>query len=216
VSAVTVNPSTGIDFASCGVTSAPPCQTIAYAVRNRSESFIILSAGVFNESAINVINTESLIISGVLSATVFDCSSRPGPAFNIINSTVNISGINFEDCSNPNAIGGALSASGSSIAVSHCSFRNCSAASGGAMSVSGGPSSSLYLSVQNSNFTGNSANGGLASCPVDATQPCSSWGGAVAAFEMLNVNVTGCSMVNNSAQAAVPPTAPQYQYKPEY
>lgn len=210
--AVTVNPSRGSDFASCGVTPAPPCQTIAYAVRNRSASFIVLSAGVFNESAVNVTNVGSLVISGVPSATVFDCSSRPGPAFKIINSTVSISGVNFEDCSSPNANGGALSASGSSIVVSNCSFRNCSAASGGAMSVSGG----LYVTIQNSNFTSNSAIGGLASCPADATQPCSTWGGAVAAFEVLNVNVTGCRMVNNSAQAAVPPTAAQHQFKPEY
>jgi hypothetical protein len=97
--------------------------------------------------------------------------------------------------------------------VSQCSFMNCSAASGGAMSVSG-PGDGLYLSVQNSNFTGNSANGGLASCPANATQPCSTWGGAVAAFEMLNVTVSGCRMVNNTVQASVPTSAPQYKYIP--
>ncbi len=79
------------------------------------------------------------------------------------------------------------------------------------MSVSG-PGGGLYLSVQNSNFTGNSANGGLASCPAVARQPCSTWGGAVAVFEMLNVTVSGCRMVNNTAQASVPTSAPQYRF----
>jgi hypothetical protein len=108
-----------------------------------------------------------------------------------------------------------VSASGSSVAVTQCSFVNCSAASGGAMSVSG-PGSGLYLSVQNSSFTANSANGGLAACPADATQPCSTWGGAVAAFGILNVTVSGCSMGHNTAQAYVPASAPQYQYFPQY
>lgn len=36
------------------------------------------------------------------------------------------------------------------------------------------------------------------------------WGGAVAAFEMSNVSVTGCSMVENSALAAVPVQSQQY------
>jgi len=209
--AITVNPSTGIDSATCGVNPAPPCQTIAYAVRNLGASFVVLSAGIFIESSVNVTSAESLVISGVPSATVFDCSSRPGPAFTITNSTVSITGVTFQACYNPNATGGAVSANGSSVVVSQCSFMNCSAASGGAMSVSG-PGGGLYLSVQNSNFTGNSANGGLASCPVDAMKPCSTWGGALAAFEMLNVTVSGCRMVNNTAQASVPKSAPQYQH----
>jgi len=206
--AITVNPSTGIDSTTCGVTPAPPCKTIAHAVRNLGASFVVLSAGVFNESAVNVTSAESLVIIGVPSATVFDCSSRPGPAFNIRNSTVNTTGVTFQACSNPNATGGAMFANGSSVVVSQCSFMNCSAASGGAMSVSG-PGGGLYLSVQDSNFTGNSANGGLVSCPANATQPCSTWGGAVAAFEMLNVTVSGRRMVNNTAQASVPTSAPQ-------
>jgi hypothetical protein len=211
--AVTVNPSTGIDFATCGVTPALPCKTIAHAVGNLGASFVVLSAGVFNESAVNVTSAEPLVISGVPSATVFDCSSRPGPAFIIVNSTINITGVTFQACSNPNATGGAVSAKGSSVVVSQCIFMNCSAASGGAMSVSG-PGGGLYLSVQNSNFSGNSANGGLTSCPANAMQPCSTWGGAVAAFEMLNVTVSGCRMVNNTAQASVPTAA--FQYKPVY
>ena len=206
--AVTVNPSTGIDTATCG--AAPPCRTIAYAVGNLSAPIVYLSAGVFNESSVSVTSAESLVIIGVPSATVFDCSSRPGPAFNIRNSTVSITGVAFQACSNPNATGGAVSASGSSVAVTQCSFVNCSAASGGAMSVSG-PGSGLYLIIQNSSLTANSANGGLATCPADATQPCSTWGGAVAAFGILNVTVSGCSMGNNTAQAYVPASAPQYQ-----
>jgi hypothetical protein len=209
--AVTVNPSTGIDNATCG--AAPPCKTIAYAVGNLSASIVYLSAGVFDESSISVTSAESLVIIGVPSATVFDCSSRPGPAFNISNSTVSITGVAFQACSNPDATGGAVSASGSSVAVTQCSFVNCSAASGGAMSVSG-PGSGLYLSVQNSSFTANSASGGLATCPTDPTQPCSTWGGAVAAFGILNVTVSGCRMGNNTAQAYVPTSAPQYQNLP--
>jgi len=208
--AVTVNPSTGIDSTTCGSTPSPPCKTIAYAVRNLSASFVVLSAGVFNESAVNITGAESLVISGVPSATVFDCSSRSGPAFKIVNSTVSITGVTFQACSNPIANGGAVSANGSSVVVSQCSFMNCSAASGGAMSVSG-PGGGLYLNVQNSSFSGNSAIGGLAGCPADPTQPCSTWGGAVAAFEMLNVTVSGCRMVNNNAQASMPPSAPQYR-----
>jgi len=207
--AIAVNPSTGIDSPACGVTPVPPCRTIAYAVLNLGASFVDLSAGVFNEPAVSITSALSLVISGVPSATVFDCSSRPGPAFIIVDSTVNITGVTFQACSNPNATGGALSANRSSVAVMQCSFVNCSAASGGAMSVSG-PGSGLYLSVQNSNFSGNSANGGLVSCPADAKKPCSTWGGAVAVFEILNVTVIGCRMVNNTAQASVPTSAPQY------
>ena len=209
--AVTVNPSIGIDSTECGASPTSPCKTIAHAVHNRGASFVVLSAGVFNESAVSITSAESLVIIGAPAATVFDCSSRLGPAFNIVNSTVNITGVTFQACSNPNAAGGAVSANGSSVVVSQCMFTNCSAASGGAMSVSG-PGVDLYLSVQNSNFTANSANGGLAACPADATQPCSTWGGAVAVFEMLNVTISGCKMINNMAQASVPASAPQYQF----
>ena len=205
--AVTVNPSTGNDLTTCG--ASPPCKTIAYAVRTLGASCVVLSAGVFNEPVVSVTSAVSLVISGVPTTTIFDCSSRLGPAFNIVNSTVTITGVTFRACSNPNANGGAMSASKSSVIVSHCIFTNCSAASGGAMSVSG-PGDGLYLFVQNSSFIGNSANGGLVSCPADATQPCSTWGGAVAAFEMLNVTVSGCNMVANSAQASVPTSSLQY------
>jgi hypothetical protein len=94
--------------------------------------------------------------------------------------------------------------------VSQCRFISCSAASGGAMSVSGAPGGGLYLSVHDSNFTANFAIGGLACCPADARQPCSTWGGAVAVFDMLNVTFSGCKMVNNTAQAVVPASAHQY------
>ena len=121
--AATVNPSTGIDTATCG--AAPPCRTIAYAVGNLTASIVYLSAGVFNESSVSVTSAESLVVIGVPSATVFDCSSRPGPAFNIRNSTVSITGVAFQARSNPNA---------TSAAVMQCncySFVSCSAASGG-------------------------------------------------------------------------------------
>jgi len=208
---VTVNPVSGIDSPSCNV--APPCKTITYAVQNFGASFVSLSAGAFNESTVNISNITSLVISGIPSATIFDCSLRlasMGAAFMIVNSTVTIKGVIFKSCSNPSSNGGAVSASGSSIAVSQCSFIDCSAASGGAMSVTGF-SDNLFLDVQNSNFTRNSANGGLSGCPADATQPCSTWGGAIAAFEMLNVTISGCTMIENSAQASVPMTSGQFR-----
>jgi hypothetical protein len=120
-----------------------------------------------------------------------------------------ISGISFQHCLNPNLNGGAVSAVGSSIAVFSCSFVNCSAASGGAIAVmsSSGPLHGSSLVVTNSSFIGNSAKGGLSGCPSDTTQshmPCSTWGGAVAAFDILNVTVSGCKMHSNSARAVVP------------
>ena len=41
------------------MTPAPPCKTIAYAVRNLGASLVVLSAGVFNESAVNKTSAES-------------------------------------------------------------------------------------------------------------------------------------------------------------
>jgi hypothetical protein len=189
-----------------------PCKTIAYAVNNISAAFVNLSAGTFNESTVSISNVSLLVIKGVPTATFFDCNSRlatAGPAFSIVNSTVTIAGVTFQSCSNPTSNGGAVAASGSSIAVSQCSFINCSAASGGAMSATG-PGAGLYLSVQTSNFTRNSANGGLSGCPADAAQPCATWGGAIAAFEILNVSISGCTLIENSAQASVPTRSPQY------
>jgi hypothetical protein len=191
---------------------AQPCKTIAYAVNNISAAFVSLSAGTFNESTVSISSILSLVISGVPSATVFDCSRRlatVGAAFSIFNSTVTIIGVTFRSCSNPTSNGGAVSASGSSVAVSQCSFFNCSAASGGAMSATG-PGTGLFLSIQNSTFNRNSANGGLSGCPADTAQPCATWGGAIAAFEMLNVSISGCNMIENSAQASVPTTSQQY------
>ena len=121
-----------------------------------------------------------------------------------------VTGISFQSCSNPTSYGGALSASGSSVLVSQCSFINCSAASGGAISVIG-PGDGLFLAVQSSNFTGNSANGGSVGCPEDAALPCSAWGGAIAAFEIFNVTIKGCTMVSNRVDAQVPIDSGQYQ-----
>jgi hypothetical protein len=169
-----------------------------------------LSAGIYNETTISISNVTSLVISGVPHATVFDCRRRhgatSGAAFSIINSSVAIVGITFEACSNPTSNGGAISASGSSLVLLQCSFTGCSAASGGAVSVMGpgSGSSSLFLSVQHSTFTNNSATGSLADCPANTAQPCSTWGGAVAAFEMYNVSISGCTMVANRAAAAAP------------
>jgi hypothetical protein len=194
-----------------------PCQTIAFAVQNISASTVSLSPGIFLESTVNINSIASLVISGVHSATFFNCSGRlnnAGAAFLIVNSSVTISGISFENCFNPNSNGGAVSAYGSNVVVSRCSFINCSAASGGAIAATAlmGPSQGLFLNVHNSSFFGNSANGGLSACPSDAeqpNQPCSTWGGAVAAFDMLNVTVSGCKMEANRARATVPTTSLQ-------
>ena len=209
---VTVNPTAGADLPTCNLTS--PCKTIAYAVHHIHASFVFLSAGVFNESCVEISGFASLVISGAPSPdpTIFDCGRRfpggtatIGAAFNVTSSAITIIGVTFQNCLNPVGNGGALSASDSSVVVTECSFINCTAASGGAISASG-PGSNLILVVQNSTFIGNLASG---SCPATAVQPCSSWGGAIAAFEMRNITVTGCKMVANSAQAAVLPASPQ-------
>ena len=210
---INVNPVTG-DDSLCGVSpSGASCRSIARAVQLNipgTASYLNLSAGIYNETTISISNVSSLVISGVPNATVFDCRGRQGAtsgaAFAIINSTVAIVGLTFEACSNPTSNGGAVSASGSSVVLSQCSFTGCSAASGGAVSVTGpGSGSGLFLSVQNSTFTNNSASGSLEHCPANTAQPCSTWGGAVAAFEMYNVSISGCTMVANRAAAVAPP-----------
>jgi hypothetical protein len=117
--------------------------------------------------------------------------------------------VTFLQCTNLNANGGAISASGSSVVVLQCRFLNCSASSGGAISVTG-PGSSLFLRVHGSDFQRNSALGGTSGCPQDAAQPCSSWGGAIAAFEILNVTVSSCSMASNIARASIPRSSLQH------
>jgi hypothetical protein len=203
---VQVDPLTG-DDSLCNTTFI--CRTIAHAVQLVGVYQLNLSAGVFNESTVSIDNVSSLVVSGVPSSTVFDCSRRLGPtigtALNINNSTVTITGVTFQHCSNSNGNGGAVSAVGSSVAVSQCSFVNCSAANGGAVSATG-RGRGTFLRVQNSNFSGNAAVGGLIGCPLgsQSNEPCSTWGGAIAAFEILNVSVTGCSMTDNTAVADVP------------
>jgi hypothetical protein len=169
-------------------------------------SNISLAAGIFNEPTININSVASLVISGTASSTVFNCSDRlqnTGAAFSIVNSTVTIMNVTFLRCSRPNANGGAVSALGSSVVVLQCRFVNCSAASGGAISVTG-PGSGLFLRVHGSVFERNSAIGGASGCPSDAAQPCSSWGGAIAAFEIPSVTIIACTMTSNLARASVP------------
>mgnify|MGYP000619047344 CR=1 FL=1 len=205
-----VNPRDGTDSSSCGQ-AASPCKTIAFAVQNISASSVSLSPGIYVESTVSINSIASLVISGVPSATFFNCSGRldnTGAAFLIVNSSVTITGISFENCFNPNSNGGAVSAFDSNVEVSRCSFKSCSAASGGAIAARSlmGPNQGLFLTVHNSSFWGNSANGGLSGCPSDIgqpNQPCSTWGGAVAAFDMLNVTVSGCRMEANKARATV-------------
>jgi hypothetical protein len=208
---VQVDPLTG-DDSQCNTTFI--CRTIAHAVQLVGASHVNLSAGVFNESTVSIDNVSYFVVSGVPSSTFFDCSRRLGPttgaAFNMNNSTVTITGITFQHCSNPNGNGGAVSAVDSSVAVSQCRFVNCSAASGGAVSATG-RGRGTFLRVQNSNFSGNAAVGGRLGCPTgsQSSEPCSTWGGAIAAFEIVNVSVTGCSMTDNAAVADMPTTSPQ-------
>jgi hypothetical protein len=193
------------------------CRSIAYAVQVVGASQVNLSSGIFNESTVRVNDILSLVVSGVPSSTFFDCSRRleqtTGTAFNISNSTVTFTDITFQHCSNTNGNGGAVAAVDSSVTVSECSFINCSAASGGAMSVSAtGRCSNLFLNVKNSNFIRNTAIGGVIGCPTGdrSSEPCSTWGGAVAAFEISNVSVTGCTMADNGVVALVPLDSSQY------
>ena len=199
------------DDSRCATTCV--CASIAHAVQVVGASEVNLSRGVFNESTVNIFNVASLVVSGVPSLSFFDCSRRlqpAGAAFNISNSTVTFTGVTFQHCSNAISNGGALSAVDSSVTVSQCGFFNCSAANGGAVSTTG-RGDALFLNVQDSSFTRNAAVGGVVGCPAGdrSGEPCSTWGGAVAAFEVRNVSVTGCTMVDNSAIALVPSQSQQ-------
>lgn len=202
---IQVDPVNG-DDANCNVTLI--CQTIAFAVHFVGVSQLNLSSGIFCEDTIDISNVRSLVISGVPSATRFDCSRRQGrrsrAAFTIFNSTITFTGITFHSCFNDNGRGGALSANNSSVEVLQCQFINCSAASGGAVWASG-LGRDQFLHIHNSNFSGNNATGDLIGCANgESSEPCSTWGGAVAALDIIDVNVTGCTMVKNQAEATVP------------
>jgi hypothetical protein len=203
---VQVDPDTG-DDSSCNTTLV--CKSIARAVQVGGASQVSLSSGIFNESTVIINNIASLVVFGVPSSTFFDCSHRlqqsTGAAFSIINSNVTFVGIIFQHCSNSNSSGGAVTAVYSNVTVSQCSFFNCSAANGGALSATG-HGGDLYLDVKNSSFSHNAAIGGLIGCPTGelSSEPCSTWGGAVAAFEMPRVSITGCTMAENNAVAIVP------------
>ena len=154
-----VDPQNGSDADGCG--GVAPCKTVAHAVRKLKGggTSISLAAGVYLEPSVNISSFASLIISGVPSATIFDCSRRlhtPGAVFYIRNSSLTITGVTFMNCVNTNSNGGALAAVGSSVAVMQCSFMNCSAASGGAMHITGSDNR-VFVNVQNSSFLGNSA-----------------------------------------------------------
>jgi hypothetical protein len=205
---VTVNPTTG-DDSQCRQNASVSCRTIANAVEMAGARYLKLSAGIYNEPTISISNMFSLVITGVPNDTVFDCSRRQGTsigaAFIITNSTIVITGVTFQNCSNPSSDGGAVSASDSSLVVSLCSFTACSAASGGAVSVTG-LSSGRFLVIQNSTFTRNLATGGDSGCPEDLSRPCSTWGGAISAVEIFNVSISGCTMTDNNARAFLPPS----------
>ena len=123
---VQVDPLTGGD-SQCNTTFI--CRTIAHAVQLVDDSQVNLGAGAFNEPTVSIDNVSSLVVSGLPCSTFFDCSRRlepaTGPAFNTDNSTVTITGVTFQHCSNAKGNGGAVSAVDSSVAVSQCSFVNC-------------------------------------------------------------------------------------------
>jgi hypothetical protein len=181
------------------------CRSIAFAVQVVGATQLNLSSGIFSEPTVDFNGISSLVVRGVPSSTFFDCSLRvgrtTGAAFRIRNSTVIVDGITFQHCTNANSDGGAISSVDSSVTVSQSRFINCSAANGGAVSATG-PGIGLFLSVHGSNFTRNQAVGGAIGCPTDLpNQPCSTWGGAIASFEISNVTVVGCTMVENSVAA---------------
>ena len=187
---VVVNPSSGFDSSVCNMSL--PCQSIAYAIHSRNANLVYLSAGYFNESNV-VINSSSPFVSiigsnGSSSSSVFDCNRRSsGPAFSIVNTAVSISGITFQNCANFNVVsgiggvGGAVSASGSSVTVSDCKFFNNTAQIGGAIGVK---SSSLVVS--SCVFEKNTA-----TCPnaSSTTTACSAWGGAIGTEESPSVSI---------------------------
>jgi hypothetical protein len=212
VPSIFVDPQNGSDADGCG--GVAPCKTVAHAVKklNSGVTSISLAAGVYLEPTVSISSFASLTISGVPSATVFDCSRRlhtPGAAFDIKNSTLTIVGVTFMNCANANSNGGALAAVGSSVAVLQCSFMNCSAGSGGAMHITGSDNR-VFVNVQNSSFLGNSAVGGLNGCADAAASPCSAWGGAIASYEVFNVTISGCLMVENNVRASVPAVSQQH------
>jgi hypothetical protein len=124
---------------------------------------------------------------------------------------VTFTGIAFQHCANPQGDGGALSAVGSSITVSQCSFMNCSASNGGAVSLSG-DSSNSFLHVHNSSFSHNWAIASALECARSRLPdaPCSTWGGAIAAFEVYDVRISLCNLTENVAVGNVPLKSPQY------
>ena len=139
-----------------------------------------LAAATFNETSIMVSSVSSLSVFGAANTT-FDCivAGNAGPVFNIINSTVSLSSLSFQNCNSPTSAGGAIATTSSNLALLSCSFKNNSAPAGGAVSAVGG-----LLLVNGSVFVGNSA---ACNAPI-----CFTWGGAIAALETLVVTVVSC------------------------
>ena len=191
---VVVDPLYGIDNLACNITN--PCKTIAFASQQRGASVLLLR-GVFNETTVYLSSAAFLNISGsaAASAALFDCSSRAGPAFSITNSTIAISSVTFINCRNQGVRGGAVNATNSSISLWNCTFANNSAVSGGALSLNLGT-----LAIRACSFVGNSAG-----CPFfpNVNSTCSSWGGAIAAFETAHVDVSKSSFVSNSVDMSM-------------
>jgi hypothetical protein len=204
---VQVDPLTG-DDSRCNTTLI--CRTIAHAVQLVGVSQVNLSAGVFNESTVSIDNVSSLVVSGVPSSTFFDCSRRLGPT---TGAALQHQQLNRDD--HGRHVPALLQLQRQRWRRVRRRQQRCGVAvqlrelqRSQRRRCVGDWSRPRHCScaLQNSNFSGNAAIGGLIGCPAgsQSSEPCSTWGGAVAAFEILNVSVTGCSMTDNSAVADVP------------
>ncbi len=188
---VAVNPNSGVNSLSCS--EASPCQTIAFAIQNRKATNVVLAGAVFTESTVAVADLQFSVRGAADGSTIFNCQSRPGPAFAFFNSSVTILGVAFSSCTNfdPTSpfqgLGGAVAAVNCTIAISGCTFTNNSAVSGGALAAT---RSNLVLS--SSTFSFNSA---IATCLN--TLLCAAWGGAVFASESNSIQVSNCVLSNN-------------------
>ena len=190
---VAVDPNSGNNTLSCNTTS--PCRTIAFALQKRNATTVALAGAVFTESTVVVTapQTAVTVLGAADGSTIFNCESRPGPAFQFFNSSVAIFGVTFLRCTNLDPIssfqglGGAVLAVNCTVAVSGCTFTGNSAVSGGALAV---VSSNLVLS--SSTFSFNSA---IATCIN--TLLCAAWGGAVFASESNSIQVLNCVLSSN-------------------
>ncbi len=96
------------------------------------------------------------------------------------------SNIVVRNCGNSEVLGGAISASFSTLNITNCTFAGNRASSGGAVALTSG-----YLTVSSSVFIDNSAT-------CNSTNCSSAWGGALVAHNAEAVFVTDSQFVSNS------------------